>query len=839
MNVDLDLYRKEVRVSSAPVVRLSAIDIWPEQPQHTLVFIHGFGGRAEQWSYQLEHFSQANRTIAFDLRGHGRSDKPRGPYTMQQVVADLEIALNALHAPRKIVVVGHSFGGSVAASFAVTHPEWVEKLVLIASAAEFRLQWYIRLPLSLPLPLLKPVGRFTRSWLGAPPHALQAFYRDTMLPYNGREVLTKLPMPVLVIRGHLDQVLEKGAFEEVSRIIPHAEEVDVGASKHMVMLERRDAVNRNIQRFIEPVPAGGGKSRFSLEEAERAAFLKARPWLPYYAADVPWTLAVPRASLPQFLQASMRRFPERTALRFAGGKMSYRKFEQEINRFANALRWMGVKQGERVLLILPNAPQMAVAFLGTLKAGGAAVLTPPTTPPALLKRQVQETGAQVLVTLAQYAGFFRGLQDEMEAEGGSPLRHVVLVYGTEYLSLKTWVRRLTVERKQTPEIPPEALFHSYAALLSSQGRNAPAGEPEADDLAVIQYTESAAVEFKGVMLSHRNLVANALQVRHWLPGAVEGSECFLSSVPFSHPYGLMSGLILPLALGATLVLQEEFRRAETLEILRKERPTIFPGVPQMFIELKDEPGLRRYGVEALKACLSGAAPLPVEVQEEFEKLSRARLYETYGLAEAGPITHVNPLSEQRKVGSIGIPLPSTEARVVDLRSGRREAQAGQIGELAVRGPQVMQGYWKDAERSQMAVNKDGWLLTGDVVVMDSQGFFRIIARKSELDETARAPGAVSLRDIEEVLYEIPQVKEASVAVVAGQTVAFLIAHPPRPPAEAVIAYCKRRMPPEAAPRLVIFLDEFPRSYIGKVLRGELARWLELSRGEKSAVKDKG
>jgi long-chain acyl-CoA synthetase len=355
---------------------------------------------------------------------------------------------------------------------------------------------------------------------------------------------------------------------------------------------------------------------------------------------------------------------------------------------------------------------------------------------------------------------------------------------------------------------------------------APEVQVTPEDLAAIIYTGGTTDLPKGVMLTHRNLIANALQTRHWLPEAQEGRERFLCVLPFSHSYGLTAALNVPISLGATLILKVKFDVGDVLRTIQRYRPTIFPGVPQMYVAIKDVPGVRRYGVSSIKACISGSAPLPVEVQEAFEKLTRGHLVEGYGLTEASPVTHANPLNGLRKVGSIGVPFPSTEARVVDLRRGKQTVPAGQIGELAVRGPQVMQGYWQNPEETQRVLADDGWLLTGDIAQMDNDGYFRIIARKADLWYPSKPEEPAFPRDVEEVLFEVPQVKEAAVVAIAGQPVAFIIAPKERPTAEVLIAYCKRRLPPELVPRLVIFVDDFPRTFIGKVVRRELARRYE-------------
>jgi len=330
------------------------------------------------------------------------------------------------------------------------------------------------------------------------------------------------------------------------------------------------------------------------------------------------------------------------------------------------------------------------------------------------------------------------------------------------------------------------------------------------------------------MLSHRNLVANTLQTRHWLPDVREGKERFLCVLPFLHSYGLTAALNVGLSLGATLILKPRFIVEDILQTIKREKPTLFPGVPNMYVAINNFKGARSFGIDSIKACISGSAPLPVEVQETFERLTRGRLVEGYGLTEASPVTHANPMNGLRKVGSIGIPLPSTEAKIVDLAHGK-DVEQGQVGELAVRGAQVMLGYWNDEEATRKVITKDGWLLTGDVARMDEEGYFQIVSRKADMWYPAKPGHPAFPRDVEEVLFEIPQVKEAAVVAIANQPIAFIIAQKDRPTSESLMAYCKRRLPPELVPKFVIFVDDFPRSFIGKVLRRELAKRYEEDR----------
>jgi len=289
---------------------------------------------------------------------------------------------------------------------------------------------------------------------------------------------------------------------------------------------------------------------------------------------------------------------------------------------------------------------------------------------------------------------------------------------------------------------------------------------------------------------------------------------------------LTAAMNVPVSVGAAMILKTQFQTLDVLKTIRKYKPTIFPGSPNMYVAINGFRGVRKYGIRSIKACISGSAPLPVEVQEAFEKLTKGRLVEGYGLTEASPVTHANPLGDHRRVGTIGVPLPSTESRIVDLTRKHKDVKPGQIGELAIRGPQVMMGYWKNPNATKEVLTEDGWLLTGDIAQADEDGYVRIIARKADMWYPSRLKKPAFPRDVEEVIYEIPQVKEVAVTAVAGHPFAFVIAGKDAPTPNAVIAYCKRRLPKHLVPRFVIFLDDFPRTFIGKVLRRELVRKYE-------------
>lgn len=804
MQLDIELYRYSIAVSSSPRVRISVIDINPQAPKHIIVFLHGFGGHAVQFAYQLQDFAARSRVIALDHRGHGKSDAPVGGYSMPRIVADLEIVLDRLGVHGPVVLVGHSFGGAVALEFAVKNPSRLSHLVLIAVSGEFRVGGRERLGLGLPLPVMRAVEPLTRGWVHARPHALKAWHQHIMAPWNGWDLMTRVRTPTLVMLGSRDRVFPKAVFEQVAGAIPNAEEIDVGASGHMVHLERRDAVNRAIEGFIN-------SRRQSWRETTRPGTLdrselpEKRPWLKEYEDGVPYTIAVPNVPVQQLLRSAVRRFPRNPAVVFGDRRLTYRQLNHEANRLANALLALGLEPGDRVFIDLPNRPETIVAFFGILKAGGVAVLSP-SEDDEFRTLQIADSGARVVLV-------DRALEALDTVDHF--VRHAVQLDRVHLLR--------TVES------------HNYRALVRPQARTSPDIAVDPSETAVIIYTGGTTAAPRGVRLSHRNLLANATQTRHWLPDLVPGQERVLNVLPYTHSYGLMTGLILPVALAATIVLRPDFQPADALQAIKAHRPTLFPGSPRVYLALANFPGVRGYGVDSIRACLSGSDPLPVEVQEQFEKLTRGRLIEGYGLTEASPVTHVNPLSGQRRTGSIGLPLPSTEARIVDLKTGMQEVEPGHLGELQVRGPQVMLGYWKDPEQTARVLDEKGWLRTGDVAVMDEDGYFRIVARKADMWITEQGGEPAFPRDVEEVLYEIPNVQEAAVVGIARQPVGFVIPRLKTLTQEEVIEYCRRRLPPELVPRLIVFVEDFPRTFIGKILRRELAKRFE----EQQASSQKG
>jgi long-chain acyl-CoA synthetase len=479
-----------------------------------------------------------------------------------------------------------------------------------------------------------------------------------------------------------------------------------------------------------------------------------------------------------------------------------------------------VRPGERVVLVLPNVPQAVICYYGALRAGAIVVLTNPLYEAGALIRQVEDAQADSIIALSM----FHPLVEKVQARVW--FGRVVFTNLKEYLPATQ--RRLFTLLRQEREghrVPEDLARRSLwlARMLAEQEQ--PQAPPQLDPAqpAVLLYTGGTTGEAKGVVHTHRSLVANALQTSAWVPELRRGRERVLCALPFSHAYGMTACMNFAVALAAAMILLPTFDTQNVLHAIRRDRPTIFPGVPSMYAAITETKDARSYGLSSLRACISGAAPLPVEVQESFERTTRARLVEGYGLSEAGPVTHANPLGDAQRDrhGYIGLPLPSTDARVVDSTTGA-DLPPGQIGELLVRGPQVMQGYWNRPAETAEALLPDGWLRTGDLARMEPDGFFQVIERKKEMIVAGRYN--IYPRDVEEVLYEHPKVLEAAVAGVPrdeGQAdvKAFVVLRRGESATpEEIIQFLRERLSAYKLPSAVEFRDALPRSAVGKVLR---------------------
>lgn len=830
--LDLDLYRKDVVVSQNPLVRLSVIDAGRSLSERTLFFIHGFGGNADQWRKQMPEFAEKNRVIAYDVRGHGLSDRPMGTYSMRELVADVEALVAALELPERFVLIGHSFGTSIAAEYAVKHPERVEKMVLMGAAAEYELNSWLKTAFALPSQASESIRRMAAALSpitpDMPAYVMRAMYQNAMRPWRGRDVLPRVTMPTLVIMGHRDRVFKQSAFEIVPALIPGAQFTKIPVSKHMVQLERPDAVNRAITRFLGASAVSWRQGR----DRETTDLIRQRPWLKHYETDVPFTLAYPSQPIYRFLENAARRHPSHRAIVFYDHALTYRELNDAVNRFASALVALGVRKGDRVALLLPNSPQTVIAYYGALKAGAVAVSMNPLFDENELANQLNDSGAETIVALS---AFYREIQSVKER---TSLKRVIISNIKEYFSpMRRLIFSLVHEKREGHRVDTRGAQNVFAfQQLLAEAPEAPAStQVEQNDLALIQYTTGTTEEPKGVMLTHAALVANMIQIRYWVADAEEGKEIVLGALPFSHSYGMTLGMNFGILVAATLVLLPTFSTQEVLQVIARYHPSLFPGVPTMYNAINQFPNVRKYNLRSIKYCVSGAAPLPLEVQEAFERLTRGKLVEGYGLTEAGPATHANPLRGQRKTGSIGLPLPDTDAKIVDMKTGA-DLRVGEIGELVVRGPQLMRGYWNQAEETARVL-KDGWLYTGDLARMDSDGFFQIIDRKKDM--ILAGTYNVYPRDVEEVLYENPKVFEVAVTAVpaeqggASQTVKAYVVLKKGEMAtpEEFIEFCRERLESYAVPKMVEFREALPKTFVGKVFKRRLVEGAERVEGD--------
>ncbi len=873
MALDIELYR---RIIYAPAAghsqtprRISVIDIdpinndpinnHPESATRTLLFIHGYGGSATQWLYQLRFFGQTMHVIAPDLRGHGLSDDPVGlPHTMDGLVNDLDIVLDALHVRGPVHIIAHSFGGAVATEYSLRHPEHVLGLVLIGVPTRFIIQPLLRLLMKIPDPVFSRAAKTYGVALYAPQRTLKGMLDSSMTRWQGGERIQQLTVPTLVVLGHRDTVFLREHYEDMARFIPNVQKVVIPVSAHLVQLERPDAVNRAINRFIEkkqpsPIGAGVRSSGIRLPTPREDALTVTRgdatsrahmarhiemPWLQSYDSDVSEEVPQPKQLVHDMLSNAARDFPDCPAIIFFAQKISYRELDLLSNRFAHALQGLGLKAGDRVMVTLPNVPQCVIAFYGTLKAGGTVVFGSPLSTEEEVRYQLRHSGAQILLTLESY----RTVVERVCAD--TDVKHVIYTDVREYLPIRPRLLLASLIEGIRPhaslsenDISADggALLagtrqirdYSFQQLLRRQPTTPMDSGTTSKSLALIQYTSGTTDTPKGVMLSHGNLMANVAQIRHWMPDARRGREVILAVLPLSHSYGTTDCMNLATALACTLVLVPTTRTDQILKEIRHHRPTIFPGIPAFYLAIANYPKVRSYGVSAIRFCVSGSAPLPVEVQEAFEKLTRGRLVEGYGLTEASPVTHSNPLKGERRVGSIGIPLPSTQARIVDIETGET-LPPGEVGELLIRGPQVMQGYWQMPEETAQAL-RDGWLHTGDLARMDEDGFFTIVDRKKDL--ILSGPYNVYPRDVEEVLYEHPKVLEAAVVSTPSLSAdgndtpaspcikaVVVLKRGEQATSDELLALCRERLDAYKVPRQIEFRTELPKNIVGKVLR---------------------
>lgn len=551
---------------------------------------------------------------------------------------------------------------------------------------------------------------------------------------------------------------------------------------------------------------------------EAASAYKTHPWTKFYEAGVSPRLQYPDIPLGGMLARTAETFPGHTALLFYGKKITYAALDILVTRFANALSGLGVKQGDRVALMLPNVPQMVIGYFGALRIGAIVVPTNPLYLERELEVQLVDSGAETLVALDLFHPRISPILHKTK------VKHLILCGIKDYLPFPLNLLYPIKARiqKQWVNVKKEAPTYDFLALLE-KAPDTPVDVPVApEDTASLQYTGGTTGVPKGAVLTHRNLVVNATQCKAWLAIEKEGEDIFLAAIPFFHVYGMTTVMNLGVLIGAEMILVPKFHAKEVLTFINKYRPTLFPGIQAMYLALANYPEVRKYDLTSIRAALSGAGPLMLEVQERFESITGAKIVEGYGLSEASPVTHANPIFGRRKIGTIGLPWPDMEAMIVDIETGAKPMPLGETGELVVKGPQVMKGYWNKSEESERTL-RGGWLHTGDIAKMDEEGYFTIVDRIKDMIKTVGEN--VYPREVEEVLFTHAKVKEAVVVGIPGDEFmgekikAYVILQEGEQATEDdIIQFCKEKLSKFKVPKEVEFRTEFPKTLVGKVLR---------------------
>lgn len=564
-----------------------------------------------------------------------------------------------------------------------------------------------------------------------------------------------------------------------------------------------------------------------------------RPWLKNYEPAVRSEIPFPDVPLHFALEESARRYPDHTALIFKGRRMSYRELNETADAVAAALLADGFSKGDRAVIYMPNIPQFVAIFYGILKAGGIAVATNPMYTERELSHQLADCGAETVFVLSLYYAKLKRVQSRR----ASQIRRIVVANVKEYLPahLRPFFR-LFRESQEGHRVELRAGDRHFQEFLAA-GRRQP--KPNvlvtSDDIALLQYTGGTTGLSKGSVGLHRNIVANIHTSRAWLTDCKGKDEVLLAALPFFHAYGLILVLNLGVLMGATLVLIVNPRdKDDFFGSINRYKPTIFPGVPAMYVALNNDPGVLKgkYDIRSIRVCLSGAAPLLLETKQKFEDLTGGRVVEAYGLTEAHCVTHANPIYGHCKIGSVGLPMPGVRARIVDVTDGTTEMPLNHLGEIIIKGPSIMQGYWNMPEETESSL-RDGWLYTGDIGRMDEDGYFFIEDRKKDM--IIASGYNIYPRELEEVLIRHPAVMEVSVAGVPdpkrGETAKAWIV--PTPGAsiteEEIIDWSKSKLAAYKYPRLVEFRDELPKSNAGKILKRELVKEHQQSAAEPDRV----
>lgn len=550
-----------------------------------------------------------------------------------------------------------------------------------------------------------------------------------------------------------------------------------------------------------------------------------RPWLNRYDEGVPHHIDYPDIPLFKLLEDTAKKYPESDCTIFKGARITFREMEELTNRLAAGLASIGVTKGDRVGIFMPNTPQFVIAFFAVLKLGAIVVATNPLYSAREIEHQVNDSGIQVMLVMSNFYNLIKEVQPKTK------IRTVVVTNIKEALpQILAFLFTLTREKKGGFRIElGEGDYWMQDLINNFRPEDRPQVEVLPDDNALFQYSGGTTGVPKAAIAMHKNLVANSMQIRRWMVDAEDGKEVVLMAIPLYHVYGLVAGMLFGIYSGASLVMVPDPRDlVDLLGNIQKYKATVFPGVPALYNLINNYPDAQagKYDLSSIKACISGSAPLMRETKEKFEDLTGGVLFEGYGLSETPTASHCNPFLGENRTGSIGLPLPDVNCRIISLDDETTVLAPGEIGELVIKGPMVMKGYHNMPTETANTL-REGWLYTGDIARMDEDGYFYIVDRKKELIK----PGGYQVwpRDVEEVISQNPKVLEVGVAGVPdpyrGETVkAWVVVKPGEAlTEEEITAWCKEKLAKYKVPTQVEFRDELPKTNVGKILRRELVR----------------
>jgi long-chain acyl-CoA synthetase len=544
-------------------------------------------------------------------------------------------------------------------------------------------------------------------------------------------------------------------------------------------------------------------------------------WLDSYEPGIQETIDFKDILVPQYLNESAGRFPDRPALIFQGYTVTFRELDDMVGRFAAALKDYGIKKGDSVAILLPNVIPCVVAYYAILRIGGIVVFNNPLYSDRELEHQFTDSGSKFLITLDLLVARMVKLREKTR------IKTIVYTSIGDYLPfVKRLLFPLVAKKKGlAADVTPAPDLYTFKDIMTRYSPDTTQAKLSMDDVAMYQYTGGTTGVSKGVMLTHRNISYQIQQIEAWFPGFEKGQEIMLGALPFFHVFGMSVSMNLAIRLAWANVLVPKPQPEPLLEAISKFKVTFAPLVPTMYIGMLDHPDMAHTDLTSVKGCFSGSAPLPLEVINKFQEKTGAIIVEGFGLTESSPVTHINPFNGNRKVGSIGIPIPETECKIMDLEDNTTEVPVGEAGELLIRGPQIMKGYLNKPEETAKTLTKEGFLCTGDVAKMDEDGYFYIVDRIKDM--IISGGYNVYPRDIDEVLYEHPKILEASCVGIPhskrGEAVkAFVVLKQGQEMTEQeVIDYCAGKLAKYKLPIAVEFRESLPKSNVGKILRKDL------------------